>query len=190
MWYIDGHKYEPERYTELLDGFQNNAAMITEMGNFEELKLLMEARCHGNPHLDTVTIGWHENTSQKRAENDSFRAASASDEVAEILKLGFEAIGGSQSFVEGSLYIIDIDDPELVEHGEAHIHRQLTSHLADPITKPREEWEPWMAPVYDTYIDSLFLENIANGFVPGAIVAEIERQRLGLPYEWYGARID
>lgn len=191
MWYNDAHKWDPEGYSPFIDGvFRDPAAAEAMVGFSEDHAGLIEGRCHGNPFFDTGNIGREDNTAVKRAENDAYRANDEAGGALFEFERMFKELPVAQQYVQGSFYIIDIDDPELVEHGEAYINEQLTSHLAEPMAKPREEWEPWMVYVYDDYMTRLFVENLAYGFVPGPIIVEPERQRMGLPYEWFGARID
>jgi hypothetical protein len=44
--------------------------------------------------------------------------------------------------------------------------------------------------VYDDCIDDIFIKNVAYGHIPSPIIVEAQRQRMGLPYEWFGAPID
>lgn len=41
--------------------------------------------------------------------------------------------------------------------------------------------------VYDDYI---FIKNLAYVHIPSPIIVEPQRQRMGMPYEWFGPRID
>jgi hypothetical protein len=90
-----------------------------------------------------------------------------------------------------AIVVIDSDDPEFVEFGEEHVHKQLTSHLADIASAPQEAWPAWFRDkVFFPYCARAIVENPANGFIMSGIFAEMLRQHLGLPYEWYGALID
>jgi hypothetical protein len=87
-------------------------------------------------------------------------------------------------------HVIDIDDPELVEHGEAYIHERLTSYVAEPLSD-RPGSEP--LPEYiGTYVDRNTVDGLALGWYAGlpSVFLEPLRQRLGFPYEWWGAPID
>jgi hypothetical protein len=86
-------------------------------------------------------------------------------------------------------HIIDADDPELVEHGEAYIHEKLTSYLAEPFVEGSEATLP---PYVRTYMERNTVNGLALGWYAGlpAVFLEPLRQRLGFPYEWWGAPID
>jgi hypothetical protein len=191
MWYIDGHKWDADTYSQEVDEMLNNPAMAEAvMGLTDSHGMLIEGRCHGNPFLDTDTIGWEDHTDQKRAENDAYRAEEAADKPIYGFKNIFQKVPPAEKYVQGSFYIIGIDEPEYAERGEMYIHERLTSHLAEPITQPKSEWEPWMHYVYDDYIDDIFIKNLAYGQIPSPIIVEPQRQRMGLPYEWFGAPIE
>jgi hypothetical protein len=98
---------------------------------------LNEARAHGNPHLDVTSLIRQESTAimgqqmntydsedQAHTENDETPPKHRYQEMFELLP---EIWDQNQSF-----HIIDADDPELLEHGEAYIHTRLTSYIAEP----------------------------------------------------------
>ena len=157
-----------------------------------------EARVHGNPLVDTSTVGWQETTAGKRAENDYYTAV-YSGKLED--RLGMPGSTGMRDWflqapgwiqgAQGSFYLIDVDDPELVEHGEDYIQERLTSHLADLYLTPESTWEPWVQDA-KKYSEAYFFNNLARGYADaGPILSEPIRQRLGpFPYKWMGAPID
>jgi hypothetical protein len=85
-------------------------------------------------------------------------------------------------------HIIDADDPELVEHGEAYIHERLTSYIGEPFRANSDALPPYIR----SYVDQNTVIGLADGWYTGlpAVFLEPLRQRLGFPYEWWGAPID
>lgn len=153
---------------------------------FTEDRSLVECRVHGTLHLDTANIGWHDNTAAKRAEVNVY-----SDLPIEAIEpvMALFAQMPSLSLETESIYVIDSDDPELVELGEDGVHERLTSHFSDPPAQPKEEWEPWIVP-HLGYIDNLFPTTMAQGYVPPALAQEGVWQRMAFPYKWIGATVD
>jgi hypothetical protein len=135
-----------------------------------------------------VTITWLDNTAIKRSEVPLYEKA-LTEEKDPREKVHFDKVHEATSNTIG-LVIIDVDDPELVEFGEAYIHEQLTSHLADMAAAPKESWPAWFRDTVFPYCAKPMVENIANGFPMGPLFAEMFRQYVGHPYEWYGAPID
>lgn len=185
MWYIDGRKYRQDCYDTRVDQLLNNEAVL-DLEMYAAGQYVVEGRVHGNPFVDTCSMTRAPDTASKRAENDAYESVTASEALA--AQEYFEKVVPATRYVEGSFYIVDIDDPELVEGGEDYIHERLTSHLADPCGEPESTWKPWMHGTF-AYMGHILVSDLQNGLIPGAIVVESFRQRLGLPYEWVGAPI-
>jgi hypothetical protein len=102
----------------------------------------------------------------------------------------FEALPNAWDQNHG-FHIIDIDDPELVEHGEAYVHEQLTSYIAEPLREGSDSYQS-LPPYVQSYVDRNTVNALAKGWYTGlpAVFHEPLRQRLGFPYEWWGAPID
>lgn len=181
MWYLDGRKWN-DTYDSELDSIIANPDLFRMALSFEADSSLVEARVHGNPHLDTANLGWHQSTATKRAEVDVYDGDAPAIDVTAFTNWILGATAGTES-----IYLIDADDPELVELGEDGVHERLTSHLADPISAPEPaEWTHDMA----KYLDRMLMEAIANGDVPPALNQQVLRARMGLGAGWIGAPID
>jgi hypothetical protein len=88
-----------------------------------------------------------------------------------------------------SFHIIDADHPELLEHGEAYIHARLTSYIAEPFLESSDLPLP---PYVRRYVNRSTVDALTTPWRAGppAVFLEALRQRLGFPYEWWGAAID
>src|ERR671918_652266 len=101
MWYSDAHRWN-RSYTERLDELIRDPGMEDSWGGFgegEAVRGLFEARVHGNPVLDSSTIGWMENTAQKRAENDAYRAEQESGQATFGFDELFATMPGATDYV-------------------------------------------------------------------------------------------
>lgn len=183
MWYLDARKYRPGMYDDRLTDpeFQN------AWGGFDPNRVLSEARIHGNPFIDCGVIGWEDSTAVKRAENEAYEQATEAggDSTGFDMEL-FDLMAAIASYTLGSIMILDADDPELLECSATELEERLTSHIAEPYRHP-EAWPEWAIPTFK-YVEKMFLATIESGHVPGAILVEPIRQRMGFPYEWLGPK--
>jgi hypothetical protein len=204
MWYVFGARYN-ENYTEEIDGFLHRLDGLAVLGEDEGANV-SEARAHGNPFLDCSTLIRQESTAVMAAQIDIYNSddeARAADEApaaqgdeellgsqerGRIIELLFDVMPSMWDQNHG-FHIIDIDDPELVEHGEAYVHEQLTSYLAEAF---REGSDRTLPPYVREYMERNTVDGVANGWYTGlpAVFLEPLRQRLGFPYQWWGAPID
>ncbi|ORW24358.1 hypothetical protein [Mycobacterium palustre] len=192
MWYVFGARYT-ENYTAEIDGFLHRLDDLGLLG-MDEGNNLNEARAHGNPFFDITSIIRQENTSvmggqmKTYGSEDEARAAGEEAPSGHGYRELFEVLPEIWDQNHG-FHIIDIDDPELVEHGEAYIHEQLTSYVAEPF---REGSEVVLPPYIRPYVERNTVNGLAKGWHGGlpAVFIEPLRQRLGFPYEWWGAPID
>lgn len=195
MWYTDGTKWKAEAYSQALDDVvsaysdEDGANVDADGGGLVTAQGALGARIHGNPYFDTANLFWNDNTEQKRAEVPFYEQEYAHNESTQAKRF-IELVPGATEHIQGSFYIIDVDDPELVEGGEHHMHRQLAGHYAEITKDPMESWPPWVRDHIWPYMAELFFTDIANGHVPPAILMEPIRQHFGLPYEWLGARVE
>jgi hypothetical protein len=192
MWYVVGWKYN-SNYTQQMDDALNLMADPLEI---KEDSSANEARAHGNPYLDVSTVIRHASTAVMAGQMKSYKAEVAEREAAEEPATGFgyaemfDALPKAWDQNHG-FHIIDIDDPELVEHGEAYVHQQLTSYIAEPLREGSESYQS-LPPYVQSYVDRNSVNALAKGWYTGlpAVFLEPLRQRLGFPYEWWGAPID
>lgn len=188
MWYFDGRKYRPELYTEevdqILSGNWGGQAAQEDSG-FLTSRSLQAARVHGNPLYDSGDITWNASVQVKRDLDEAvvFDESSGDAVSAEYV----DAVTPATLYVDGSYYIVDTDDPDLLE-GEEHLHERLTSHTADLYANTFDDPSGFQF-VHD-YLSMHFCKNLAAGIVPGAVVLEPVRQVLGFPYEWVGAPVE
>ncbi|MGH3968767.1 MAG: hypothetical protein ACRDTV_11775, partial [Mycobacterium sp.] len=134
MWYVDGLRFN-ENYTQKMDDFLSQMG-AGWAGIEEESKNLSEARAHGNPFFDLSSVNWHESTARMAGQMNTYRAeddarAAGEEPSGYGFKEMFEKVPEMWDQNHG-FHIIDADDPELVEHGEAYIHQKLTSYVAEP----------------------------------------------------------
>lgn len=189
MWYLDARKYRPGMYDDRLA----DPAVNQAWGGFDESRFIGEARIHGNPLLDCGIIGWEDSTAVKRAESEVYdkaheeAASNAAAEPSAFDQLS-DVMPAVSEYTQGSIMILNADDPELLECSEPELHERLTSHLAEPY-RCREALPDWAVAPF-RYMEKVFLGTIESGYVPGPIVVEPIRQRLGFPYEWFGAKVD
>jgi hypothetical protein len=127
--------------------------------------------------------------SSYRAE-EAARAAGEEAPAGHGYKEMFETLPGMWDQNHG-FHIIDIDDPELVEHGEAYVHERLTSYIAEPLREGSEAFGS-LPPYVGRYVDTNTVNGLAKGWYTGlpSVFLEPLRQLLGFPYEWWGAPID
>jgi hypothetical protein len=192
MWYVVGWKYN-SNYTQQIDDALNLMADPLEI---REDSSANEARAHGNPFLDVSSVIRHDSTAVMAGQMKSYKAEveerAAGDEPAAGFGYAemFEALPNAWDQNHG-FHIIDIDDPELVEHGEAYVHEQLTSYIAEPLREGSDSYQS-LPPYVQSYVDRNTVNALAKGWYTGlpAVFHEPLRQRLGFPYEWWGAPID
>jgi hypothetical protein len=192
LWCLFGVAYN-ENYSAEVDGFLHRMDELGLWGMGESTNL-NEARAHGNPYLDVTSLIRQESTAVMGQQMETYdsedQAQSASDEAAsgnryqEMFELLPEIWNQNHSF-----HIIDADDPELLEHGEAYIHEKLTSYVAEPF---REGSELPLPPYVRRYVGRNTVDGLATPWYAGlpAVFLEPLRQRLGFPDEWWGAPID
>lgn len=190
MWYVDGLRFNGN-YTQEMDDFLHQMG-ARWAGIEENPNNLSEARSHGNPYLDVSSVAWHESTARMAGQMNTYRAedegrASGEEPAGYGYKEMFENIPRMWDQNHG-FHIIDADDPELVEHGEAYIHERLTSYIAEPFRANSDALPPYIR----SYVDQNTVIGLADGWYTGlpAVFLEPLRQRLGFPYEWWGAPID
>ena len=186
MWYVDGHKWRPDMYDtaldEVLGGYEDPSGII------DTGRSVIEGRSHGNPFLDTGSITWNENTEIKRREIGLYDTEYATDAPSRA-KDYISKVAWAMSSGVGT-YIVDADDPELVEFGEQYIHNRLTDHYGALTNEPPETWPEWLQGDVWAYVTEQVTSQFANGFCPAPILFEMVRQSWGYPYEWFGAPID
>ena len=193
MWYVFGSKYN-EHYTQKMD--DHLFSSMAEPLAAKQDSSITEARTHGNPFYDQTTIIWQEDSSVMgkqvavyRAEDAARSAGTAPAESGYSFKDLLHDMPGMWD-QNGSFHIIDIDDPELVEQGEAYIHQQLTSYVAELDVSDLPEDSTFRD--VRGYLEQLFVDGITKGWDDGlaGVIIEPFRQRMGYPYEWLGAPID
>jgi hypothetical protein len=192
LWCVFGARYN-EKYTAEIDGFLHR---LDELFATDEGGKLNEGRAHGNPFLDVSSVIRQESTAvmgsqmaaydaedQDRAEGEKAPSGDGYQEFFAVLPEIWDQNHG--------FHIIDVDHPELLEHGEAYIHAQLTSYVAEPLREGSESFGS-LPPYIRPYVDSNTLNALAKGWYAGlpAVFLESLRQRLGFAYEWWGAPID
>lgn len=184
MWYLIARSWKPELREQVRPLVEMEAAAVdsADMGWAQGID---EARVHGNPLLETATVRSHESVENKRAEITAFKAEGVAD---------FMGLVGEAYLRNEGLYLIDVDDPELIEFGEDGIHERLTSHLVEFVTDaPNDpEWSSELVDATLRYIDNCFFCNIDSGAANTAVALAVQvfRDYSGLPYEWFGAPID
>jgi hypothetical protein len=192
LWCVFGAKYN-ENYTTEIDGFLHR---LDELFATDEGGKLNEGRSHGNPFLDVSSLIRQDSTAvmggQMAAYDAEDRARAAGDEPPS--GLGYREFFGVLPEIwdqNHGFHIIDIDDPELVQPGAAYIHARLTSYVAEPLREGSDSFGS-LPPYIRTYVECNTLNALANGWYAGlpAVFLESLRQRLGFPYEWWGAPID
>ena len=186
MWYMDAHKWRPDMYDQELDdvigGYDDPSGII------DANRSVIEGRSHGNPHWDTNSIFFNPDTATKRREIQMYEAEYATDEPS-TAKAYISKVALAMSAGMGA-YLIDEDDPELVEFGEQYIHNRLTDHYGALTNEPRETWPEWLAGDVWAYVTEQVTSQFANGYCPAPILFEMVRQSWGYPYEWFGAPVD
>lgn len=181
MWYTDAFKwkdnYSPE-LDEVLNGEWTKAWASDD-------RMTFGARVHGNSMFDTMSLCWLDSVENRRGELDP----QFFGEDGLFMKM-FVGVPREATYLEG-MHIFDADDPELLEMGEARVHERVTSHLGDLAVAPPEEVPDGVQieKAVD-YVDKLVFMELADNRVPTGLHVEVFRQRLGLPYEWWGAPID
>lgn len=193
LWYVYGVRYNNENYTAEIDSFLHRLDELGLLG-MEENNNLNEARAHGNPFLDITSVIRQESTAVMAGQIDTY------NQEDEVRATGEEAPSGHgyQELFDAmpdiwdqnhGFHIIDADDPELLEHGEAYIHEKLTGYLSEPFLEGAEKTLP---PYVRKYMERNTVNGLALGWYAGlpAVFLEPLRQRLGFPYEWWGAPID
>ena len=192
LWSVFGVAYN-ENYTAEVDSYLHRMDDLGLWGMGESTNL-NEARAHGNPHLDVSSLIRQESTAIMGQQMNSYdsedQAHTKSDETPpthryqEMFELLPEIWDQNQSF-----HIIDADHPELLEHGEAYIHARLTSYIAEPFLESSDLPLP---PYVRHYVNRSTVDALTTPWHAGppAVFLEALRQRLGFPYEWWGAPID
>jgi hypothetical protein len=191
MWYVDGLRFN-DNYTQEMDDFLYKTMGAGWSGVEKGKENVAFERSHGNPFLDVSSVAWHESTARMAGQMSTYRTedeARASGEAPSRhgYKEMFENIPEMWDQNHG-FHIIDIDDPELVEHGEAYVHERLTSYISEPFREHSDAVPPYVR----SYVDRNTVNGLAHGLYTGlpAVFLEPLRQRLGFPYEWWGAPID
>ena len=197
MWYVFGARYN-ENYTEEVDHFLHR---LDDMGllGMDEGSNINEARAHGNPFLDCSSLIKQKSTAVMAGQMDTYNADDENRAAGEapVAQENEELLGYEELFEilptiwdqNHGFHIIDTDDPELVEHGEAYIHERLTGYVAEPF---REGSDRRLPPYIRPYVERNTVDALATGWYAGlpAVFLEPLRQRLGFPYTWWGAAID
>ena len=191
MWFVYGLKYN-DNYSQEVDDALN---LMTDSVPGQAGSSLTEARAHGNPYFDVSSVVRHESTAVMGSQYKAYRAEMEAREAGEEpsghgYQEMFETLPGMWEQNHG-FHVIDIDDPELIEHGEAYIHEQLTSYIAEPLREGSESFGT-LPPYVQPYVDRNTVNGLAKGWHGGLppVFLEPLRQRLGFPYEWWGAPID
>ena len=194
MWYVFGTKYN-ENYHQ---GIDDHLQLMSQPLAAQPDSSITEARTHGNPFYDQTTIIWQVDSSIMGKQMNMYggehevRAEGQAAPSGYGFKELFEEMPGMED-QNGSFHVIDIDDPELVEHGEAYIHHQLTSYVADPLRDRSAIPDDSMWQYVGNYLDTLVVNGISEGWNDGlaGVILKPVRQRLGFPSaEWLGAPID
>lgn len=181
MWYTDAFKWRDGCSPELDDVLNGE---WTEAWASDD-RMTFGARVHGTSIVDTMSLCWLDSVENRRSELDP----EFFSEDGFFLKM-FEDVPREASFVEG-YHIFDTDDEELVQMGEARIHERVTSHLGElAVALPEDIPGGVQIGAALEYVDKLVFNEISDGRVPGALHIEVFRQRLGLPYEWWGVQTD
>jgi hypothetical protein len=185
-WYIDGIRFN-SNYTRHQDEIVNASGIWDDPMGFGRASL-QGCRVHGNTEFEWSNIAWQDSPARMRDQDAVYRAAiNAADDTFAYKEI-FDGMPDSWD-ASGGFHIIDIDDPMLLERGEAYIHKQFTDYMAETISRPEESSDEWDK-LCRSYIFKNFFLNLSSGVVPAAIVVEPVRQLFGLPYEWHGAPIE
>jgi hypothetical protein len=192
LWCVFGAKYN-DNYTVEIDGFLHR---LDELFAKDGGSNLNEARAHGNPFLDVTSLIRQDSTSVMGSQMAAYHAEDQARAAGQEPPSGLgyrEFLGALPDIWEENhgFHIIDIDHAELVEHGEAYVHQQLTSYVAEPLRKGSESFGS-LPPYIRPYVDRNTVNALAKGWYAGlpAVFLESLRQRLGFPYQWWGAPID
>jgi hypothetical protein len=174
-WYVGSWKWD-STFCEQLGKFFTSPEMWSTTLQFREESSAIMARIHGNPLLDSCDIGRQDSPATMRDQLQFYRKACVTGQDAFELEALMAEVSTLLRGNQG-LHIIDADDPLLVEHGEAHVHKQFCDYLAEPMTAPKESQEAWVDPMHFYTMDT-FVRNLVNGYVPPALILEIGRQAL------------
>jgi hypothetical protein len=181
-WYTEDHRWN-ENFTKELDAMFHHPAMEEVALSLKPESSVIAGRVHGNPFIESCNIGRQASPATMRKQLDVYEAAFASGSDPQSYKDLLANAAKSYELADGG-HIMDIDDPMLVEQGEAYIHKQFTDYLSDAAQRDDE-----LGRTLRQYMDSTFIKCLENGLVPPAVVTEPPRQRFGLPYEWHGAKV-